>query len=219
VKRRTRRLRGNVHLPADSAGTSCHAAMTLRIATIWRIEQARHRRRPSPPVRVAAAFTSRTGGSHDLQGVSPLCRHGLRGSGASPESEVCGRDHGFIGQMPSLAFTTARLARVEPRRCRGSGRARRPEKLSSEIADRYGVQPGHGRPGHPAEGFWLPGGVQGSHPPGWNECFARQPTTSPARSRSGPARDHSPGHLPYLSRVLDERTAMRNRRIFGHGTR
>jgi hypothetical protein len=44
------------------------------------------------------------------KGVSPFCRHGLRGSGASPESEVCGRDRGFTGQMPSLAFTTARLA-------------------------------------------------------------------------------------------------------------
>jgi len=30
------------------------------------------------------------------------------------------------------------------------------------------------RPGHPLEGFWLPGGVQGSHPVGWNECFAHQ---------------------------------------------
>jgi predicted dehydrogenase len=30
------------------------------------------------------------------------------------------------------------------------------------------------RPGHPLEGFWLPGGVQGSHPIGWNECFAHQ---------------------------------------------
>jgi predicted dehydrogenase len=30
------------------------------------------------------------------------------------------------------------------------------------------------RPGHPLEGFWLPGGVQGSHPLGWNECFAHQ---------------------------------------------
>ncbi len=30
------------------------------------------------------------------------------------------------------------------------------------------------RPGHPLEGFWLPGGIQGSHPVGWNECFAHQ---------------------------------------------
>lgn len=30
------------------------------------------------------------------------------------------------------------------------------------------------RPGHPYEGFWLPGGIQGSHPLGWNECFAHQ---------------------------------------------
>jgi len=30
------------------------------------------------------------------------------------------------------------------------------------------------RPGHPYDGFWLPGGVQGSHPVGWNECFAHQ---------------------------------------------
>jgi predicted dehydrogenase len=30
------------------------------------------------------------------------------------------------------------------------------------------------RPGHPLEGFWLPGGIQGSHPLGWNECFAHQ---------------------------------------------
>jgi predicted dehydrogenase len=30
------------------------------------------------------------------------------------------------------------------------------------------------RPGHPLEGFWLPGGLQGSHPLGWNECFAHQ---------------------------------------------
>ena len=30
------------------------------------------------------------------------------------------------------------------------------------------------RPGHPHDGFWLPGGVQGSHPVGWNECFAHQ---------------------------------------------
>jgi len=30
------------------------------------------------------------------------------------------------------------------------------------------------RPGHPIEGFWLPGGIQGSHPVGWNECFAHQ---------------------------------------------
>lgn len=30
------------------------------------------------------------------------------------------------------------------------------------------------RPGHPYDGFWLPGGVQGSHPLGWNECFAHQ---------------------------------------------
>jgi predicted dehydrogenase len=30
------------------------------------------------------------------------------------------------------------------------------------------------RPGDPIEGFWLPGGVQGSHPLGWNECFAQQ---------------------------------------------
>jgi predicted dehydrogenase len=42
-------------------------------------------------------------------------------------------------------------------------------------------EPGHGprvqpvtRPGHPLEGFWLPGGIQGSHPLGWNECFAHQ---------------------------------------------
>lgn len=30
------------------------------------------------------------------------------------------------------------------------------------------------RPGHPLEAFWLPGGIQGSHPVGWNECFAHQ---------------------------------------------
>jgi predicted dehydrogenase len=30
------------------------------------------------------------------------------------------------------------------------------------------------RPTHPLEGFWLPGGIQGSHPLGWNECFAHQ---------------------------------------------
>ncbi|ASU84176.1 hypothetical protein CDO52_16505 [Nocardiopsis gilva YIM 90087] len=30
------------------------------------------------------------------------------------------------------------------------------------------------RPEHPIEGFWLPGGLQGSHPLGWNECFAHQ---------------------------------------------
>ncbi|BDZ49327.1 dehydrogenase MviM [Frondihabitans sucicola] len=30
------------------------------------------------------------------------------------------------------------------------------------------------RSGDPLEGFWLPGGVQGSHPVGWNECFAHQ---------------------------------------------
>jgi predicted dehydrogenase len=30
------------------------------------------------------------------------------------------------------------------------------------------------RPGHPYDGFWLPGGIQGSHPLGWNECFAHQ---------------------------------------------
>lgn len=30
------------------------------------------------------------------------------------------------------------------------------------------------RPGHPYEGFWLPGGIQGSHPLGWNECFTHQ---------------------------------------------
>lgn len=30
------------------------------------------------------------------------------------------------------------------------------------------------RPGHPYDSFWLPGGVQGSHPFGWNECFAHQ---------------------------------------------
>lgn len=30
------------------------------------------------------------------------------------------------------------------------------------------------RPRHPYEGFWLPGGIQGSHPLGWNECFAHQ---------------------------------------------
>jgi len=30
------------------------------------------------------------------------------------------------------------------------------------------------RPGHPYDGFWLPGGIQGSHPVGWNECFAHQ---------------------------------------------
>lgn len=30
------------------------------------------------------------------------------------------------------------------------------------------------RPEHPLEGFWLPGGLQGSHPLGWNECFAHQ---------------------------------------------
>jgi len=30
------------------------------------------------------------------------------------------------------------------------------------------------RPEHPLEGFWLPGGIQGSHPLGWNECFAHQ---------------------------------------------
>jgi hypothetical protein len=74
--------------------------------------------------------------------------------------------------MPSLAFTTARLARAELRR-RGSGRARRSEKLSFEIAGRYGVQPAT-RSGHPLEGFWLPRGFQGSHPPDWNECFAHQ---------------------------------------------
>jgi predicted dehydrogenase len=28
--------------------------------------------------------------------------------------------------------------------------------------------------GHPFDGFWLPGGIQGSHPVGWNECFAHQ---------------------------------------------
>lgn len=26
----------------------------------------------------------------------------------------------------------------------------------------------------PLEGFWLPGGIQGSHALGWNECFAHQ---------------------------------------------
>lgn len=30
------------------------------------------------------------------------------------------------------------------------------------------------RQGHPYDGFWLPGGIQGSHPVGWNECFAHQ---------------------------------------------
>lgn len=30
------------------------------------------------------------------------------------------------------------------------------------------------RQGHPDDGFWLPGGIQRSHPVGWNECFARQ---------------------------------------------
>jgi predicted dehydrogenase len=30
------------------------------------------------------------------------------------------------------------------------------------------------QPGHPFDGFWLPGGIQGSHPLGWNECFAHQ---------------------------------------------
>lgn len=29
-------------------------------------------------------------------------------------------------------------------------------------------------PWHPMEGFWLPGGLQGSHPLGWNECFSHQ---------------------------------------------
>lgn len=30
------------------------------------------------------------------------------------------------------------------------------------------------QPGHPLEGFWLPSGIQGSHPLGWNECFSHQ---------------------------------------------
>lgn len=30
------------------------------------------------------------------------------------------------------------------------------------------------RPGDPLDGFWLPSGLQGSHPLGWNECFAHQ---------------------------------------------
>jgi predicted dehydrogenase len=30
------------------------------------------------------------------------------------------------------------------------------------------------RAGDPYDGFWLPGGIQGSHPLGWNECFAHQ---------------------------------------------
>lgn len=30
------------------------------------------------------------------------------------------------------------------------------------------------RPGDPFEGFWLPGGIQGSHPVGWSDCFAHQ---------------------------------------------
>lgn len=29
-------------------------------------------------------------------------------------------------------------------------------------------------PWHPMEGFFLPGGLQGSHPLGWNECFAHE---------------------------------------------
>jgi len=28
--------------------------------------------------------------------------------------------------------------------------------------------------GHPYSDFWLPGGIQGQHPLGWNECFAHQ---------------------------------------------
>jgi predicted dehydrogenase len=30
------------------------------------------------------------------------------------------------------------------------------------------------RAGEPYEGFWLPGGIQGSHPVGWHQCFAHQ---------------------------------------------
>ncbi len=27
---------------------------------------------------------------------------------------------------------------------------------------------------HPYSDFWLPSGIQGQHPLGWNECFAHQ---------------------------------------------
>lgn len=30
------------------------------------------------------------------------------------------------------------------------------------------------RAGDPYDGFWLPGGIQGSHPVGWHQCFAHQ---------------------------------------------
>ena len=42
-------------------------------------------------------------------------------------------------------------------------------------------------PGHPYAEFWLPGGIQGSHPVGWNDCFvfqAHQMLTAMAEKRA-----------------------------------
>lgn len=61
------------------------------------------------------------------------------------------------GTKRSLAWNLERLNELE---IREPGRGPRVQPVT--------------RPGHPLEGFWLPGGLQGSHPLGWNECFAHQ---------------------------------------------
>lgn len=61
--------------------------------------------------------------------------------------------------------------------CTEGSVAWRMERLNELVIRRPGTGPAAQvvtRPGDPLEGFWLPSGVQGSHPLGWNECFAHQ---------------------------------------------
>jgi predicted dehydrogenase len=61
------------------------------------------------------------------------------------------------GTEGSVAFDMQRLNELTIRRPRQG-----PRRYSAPGA------------GEPYDGFWLPGGIQGSHPIGWHQCFAHQ---------------------------------------------
>lgn len=105
-----------------------------------------------------------TGRIHDVNDDVFVCAAELEnGATASFEASRVAAGHnlgGFIevdGTKGSIAFDMERLNELvilEP------GRGRRTQMVT-------GAE-------HPYADFWLPVGIQGQHPLGWNECFAHQ---------------------------------------------
>ncbi|GAA0730631.1 Gfo/Idh/MocA family oxidoreductase [Dactylosporangium roseum] len=112
-------------------------------------------------VRVSAMVASRhEGANDDAAVVTAQLDNGALAvfdvNRVSPAHDLSGRIE-IDGTRGSVAWHMQRLNEVVIRKPRQGAR--------TEFVT---------RPEHPLEGFWLPGGIQGSHPLGWNECFAHQ---------------------------------------------